>query len=424
MNRRLFLSRLLYSASLSGLLPFANIVSSNAKSPGKVVIIGGGWGGLSAAKTIKLLSPEVDVLIIEKEKVFRSCPISNWVIGQIKTMDDITFSYTKLTRIYGIKFLHDNVSHIDTKKKVVVTDNNTVNYDKLVVSPGVELDYSSIENWDSSYADVFPAAWKAGKETALLAKNIKNMPNGGVVAISIPLSPYRCPPGPYERISLIASYIKENKPKSKLIVLDANQKIVSKGKLFKKAWDDKYKDIIEYRPDSKVVEISANENKLITDFDDVKSDVANLIPPQKAPKLLVDAGLIKEKELWASVNSYDFSSTIAKDVFIIGDSTSQISVGKVPKSGYVANSMGKVCGLAIVSELYGFYKLPPSMINTCFSLISSEEGISVSAVYHYDESLKRIAVVKGASGLSPKSSSIIKDNAWDWANAIWNDMLT
>ena len=387
-------------------------------------MIGGGWGGLSTAKTIKLLSPEVEVIVIEKERVFRSCPISNWVIGQIKTMDDITFSYETLMKHYDIKFIHERASDIDIEKKIVKTETTSINYDKLVLSPGVELDYSSIENWDSSYSDVFPAAWKAGKETALLAKSIKNMHNGGVVAISIPLSPYRCPPGPYERISLIASYIKDNKPKSKLIVLDANQKIVSKGKLFKKAWDDKYKDIIEYRADSKVVEISPSENKLITDFDDVKCDVANLIPPQKAPKLLVDAGLIKEKELWASVNAYDFSSTMAKDVFIIGDSTSQISVGKVPKSGYVANSMGKVCGLAIIAELYELKKLPPSMINTCFSLVSSEEGISVSAVYHYDESLKKIAVVKGASGLSPKSSSIIKDNAWDWANAIWNDMLT
>ena len=424
MNRRLFLSRFLYSAAFSGLLPLTNIANLSAKSPGRVVVIGGGWGGLSAAKTIKLLSPEVEVVIIEKEKVFRSCPISNWVIGQIKTMEDITFSYETLQKRYDIKFIHDIASYVDIEKKIVKTEGTILNYDKLVLSPGIELDYSSIENWRPDYSDIFPAAWKAGRETQLLANEIKNMRNGGVVAVSIPLSPYRCPPGPYERISLIASYIKNNKPGSKLIVLDANQKIVSKGKLFKKAWDNMYKDIIEYRPDSKVVKINPNEHILSTDFDDVKCDVANLIPPQKAPKLLRETGLIKEKEIWASVNAYDFSSSIAEDVFIVGDSTSQISVGKVPKSGYVANSMGKVCGLAIVAELYGIKKFPPSMINTCFSLVSSEEGISVSAVYHYDEKLKKIAVVEGASGVSPESSDIVKDNAWDWAKAIWDDMLT
>ena len=424
MNRRLFLSRFLYSAAFSGLLPLTNIANLSAKSPGRVVVIGGGWGGLSAAKTIKLLSPEVEVVIIEKEKVFRSCPISNWVIGQIKTMEDITFSYETLQKRYDIKFIHDIASSVDIEKKIVKTEGIILNYDKLVLSPGIELDYSSIENWRPDYSDIFPAAWKAGRETQLLANKIKNMRNGGVVAVSIPLSPYRCPPGPYERISLIASYIKNNKPGSKLIVLDANQKIVSKGKLFKKAWDNMYKDIIEYRPDSKVVKINPNEHILSTDFDDVKCDVANLIPPQKAPKLLRETGLIKEKEIWASVNAYDFSSSIAEDVFIVGDSTSQISVGKVPKSGYVANSMGKVCGLAIVAELYGIKKFPPSMINTCFSLVSSEEGISVSAVYHYDEKLKKIAVVEGASGVSPESSDIVKDNAWDWAKAIWDDMLT
>ena len=185
-----------------------------------------------------------------------------------------------------------------------------------------------------------------------------------------------------------------------------------------------YSDIIEYRSDSRVVEVNPKEGILSTDFDDIICDVANLIPPQKAPKLLDNAGLIKKNESWASVNPYDFKSTLAQDVFIIGDSTSQISVGKVPKSGYIANSMGKVCGLAVICEIFDKVKLSPSMINTCYSLISSEEGISVSAVYSYNEDLQKIVSVDGASGLSPESSSIIKDNAWDWAQSIWADMLS
>ena len=423
MNRRSFLSNLFYGVSSFGLS--GSIISqSNGKSLAKVVILGGGWGGLSAAKTIKLLSPEIEVIVVEKENMFRSCPISNWVIGQIKSMEDITFKYDRLKDVYGIKFINEEVLEINIDKKSLITTNYNINYDKLILSPGVELDYSSIDNWNASFLNTFPAAWKAGKETELLADKIKNMSNGGVISVSIPLSPYRCPPGPYERISLIASYIKKYKPASKIIVLDANQKIVSKGKLFKKAWDQMYSDIIEYRSDSRVVEVNPKEGILSTHFDDIICDVANLIPPQKAPKLLDNSGLIKKNESWASVNPYDFKSTLAKDVFIIGDSTSQISVGKVPKSGYIANSMGKVCGLAVICEIFDKVKLSPSMINTCYSLISSEEGISVSAVYSYNEDLQKIVSIEGASGLSPESSSIIKDNAWDWAQSIWADMLS
>ena len=294
MNRRSFLSSLFYGVSSFGLS--GSIISqSYAKPLAKVVILGGGWGGLSAAKTIKLLSPEVEVIVVEKENMFRSCPISNWVIGQLKSMEDITFKYDRLKNVYGIKFINEEVLEINIDKKSLITKNYNINYDKLILSPGVELDYSSIDNWNASFLNTFPAAWKAGKETELLAYKIKNMSNGGVISISIPLSPYRCPPGPYERISLIASYIKKYKPASKLIVLDANQKIVSKGKLFKKAWDQMYSDIIEYRSDSRVVEVNPKKGILSTDFDDIICDVANLIPPQKAPKLLDNAGLIKKK---------------------------------------------------------------------------------------------------------------------------------
>ncbi|MGY9060598.1 MAG: FCSD flavin-binding domain-containing protein, partial [Candidatus Puniceispirillales bacterium] len=396
---------------------------SNAKNVGRVVVLGAGWGGLSAAKTIKQISPNVEVVIIDKKREFISCPMSNWVIGQLKSMEDITFSFDNLKSKYSINFIHEEAINIDPSKKIIKTDKQEISYDKLILSPGIELNYSSIENWNKSSFNNFPSAWKAGSETKLLSDKVKNLSNGGVVAISIPLGPYRCPPGPYERASLIASYLKKYKKNTKLIILDSNQKIVSKGVLFKEAWDEFYSDIIEYRPNSGVIGVDNINNKFITDFEDLRCDVANLIPSQRAPKFLKENGLIEKGSNWAAVNPYDFSSSIAKDIFIIGDSTSQSNVGRVPKSGYIANSMGKVCALAVIAELYDLEKASPSLINTCYSLVSSQEGISVSAIYNYDEKNNKIKSIKGASGLSPHRSPIIKTNAWDWASNIWKDML-
>ncbi len=424
MNRRNLLKRMRNYSLFSSLIPFMDIAASNAKSSGKVVILGAGWGGLSAAKTIKKISSEVEVIIIDSNKEFVSCPMSNWVIGQLKNIDDITFNFDSLKNNYGIKFIHETAINIDPEKNIIITDKQNITYDKLILSPGIQLDYSSIENWNENYIEDFPAAWKAGKETILLANKIKNLKNGGIVAISIPLGPYRCPPGPYERASLIASYLKKNKKNTKLIILDSNQKIISKGTLFMEAWEDLYPDIIEYRSNSGVVGVDKSSSTFMTDFEDIRCDVANLIPSQKAPNFLKDAGLINKGSNWAAVNSYDFSSTIADNIFIIGDATSQSNVGRVPKSGYVANSMGKVCGLAVVAELFGLDKVSPSLINTCYSLVSNEEGISVSAVYDYNLEENKIKSIPGASGLSPARSPIIKENAWDWATNIWEDMLS
>ena len=423
MNRRFLLKNMRNIGFASSLLPFINISNSNAKNVGRVVVLGAGWGGLSAAKTIKQISPNVEVVIIDKKREFISCPMSNWVIGQLKSMEDITFSFDNLKSKYSINFIHEEAINIDPSKKIIKTDKQEISYDKLILSPGIELNYSSIENWNKSSFNNFPSAWKAGSETKLLSDKIKNLSNGGVVAISIPLGPYRCPPGPYERASLIASYLKKYKKNTKLIILDSNQKIVSKGVLFKEAWDEFYSDIIEYRPNSGVIGVDNINNKFITDFEDLRCDVANLIPSQRAPKFLKENGLIEKGSNWAAVNPYDFSSSIAKDIFIIGDSTSQSNVGRVPKSGYIANSMGKVCALAVIAELYDLEKVSPSLINTCYSLVSSQEGISVSAIYNYDEKNNKIKSIKGASGLSPHRSPIIKTNAWDWASNIWKDML-
>ena len=398
---------------------------SFAKSQPNVVILGGGWGGLSVAKTLRSLNSKIDIILIEKEKNFVSCPISNWVIGQIKNMRDITFSYDEFIKNNRIKLIHDKLKSINTNKKLLVFNDSKIYYDKLVLSPGVELQNNSIQGLEKSLNNnsVF-TAWKAGKETAAFSKRIKSLNDNENIIISIPLSPYRCPPGPYERASLIANYIKKNNLKNKVLILDANQKIVSKGKLFSKAWKDLYSNIIDYRTDSNVRGIDSKNKLVITDFDEFSYGIANLIPNQQAPNILYQAGLIEKNRKWASVNPYDFTSSLAKDVYVIGDSTDRVSVGSVPKSGYIAYSMGKVCAYALHYALMEKEPPVPSMINTCYSLVNDNEGISVSAVYKHDKDKNKIVKVVGASGVSPNRSEIIAYNAWDWAQAIWQDMLS
>ena len=421
LNRRNFLQ--------SSLLVTLGLNSLSLKATGvgvaHVVIVGAGWGGLSAAKTLRSLNKNCQITVVEKHKNFISCPISNWVIGQIKNMDQITFSYNDFIINNNINMVFDTVKNIDTYKKKIVLTKSNISYDKLILSPGISIQYETVDGLENSLnrSSVF-TAWKAGEETSFLAKRIKMLNDGENVVISIPTSPYRCPPGPYERASLIASYIKKKKLKSKVIILDANQKIISKGKLFSKAWKDMYSGIIEYKPDNNVIAINKSKNIVYTDFDEYKFDVANIIPKQTAPKILNDAGLIDKKKKWAPVNPYDFSSTKVNDVYIIGDSTDRSSVGSVPKSGYIAYSMGKVCGYAVNASLLEKEPPTPYMINTCYSLVAKKQGISVSAVYEYNNDKKKIVPVKNASGLSPESSEVIANNGWDWAQAIWKDMLS
>lgn len=393
------------------------------KTGKRIVVIGGGWGGNTAAKYIRMQDPGIEVVLIEKGKVFRSCPISNWVIGGLLTMDDITISYEGLVDNHGVALLNDSVTGIDVAQRTVsVQSGGFVRYDRLVLSPGISFRDDEIEGLAGA-RDRFPAAWKAGPETQALREALQAMPAGGTVALSVPVGPFRCPPGPYERSSLIADYLKRNKPGSKLVVFDANQKIISKGKLFKAAWDEMYADIIDYRPDHKVNRVDAATGTLYTDFDEVAADVANVIPPQQAHALVHDAGLVPEGRRWAPVDPWDFTSTEAEGVHIIGDSTDGTTVGSVPKSGFVANSMGKVAASAAVALVNGREAPRPSLANTCYSLVSAEEGISVTAIYDYDDATGKIATVEGASGLSPTHTALIKRNAEDWALSIWRDML-
>jgi len=393
------------------------------KAGPRIVVVGGGWGGATASKYIRLQAPEIEVVLIEREPVFHSCPISNWVIGGLREMKDITVSYDALASRHGVKVVQDTVSGIDPDAQTVTVSEGTIAYDRLILSPGINLLYDQIEGLDEAARAVFPAAWMAGAETQQLRDELAGLSDGGVVAMSIPLSPYRCPPGPYERISLIADFLKKHKPRAKLIVLDANAGIVSKGKLFQAAWDEFYADIIDYRADENVVKVDAATKTLFTDFDSVTADVANVLPLNTANALVDTAGLRPEGRRWVPVDPWDFRSTLHANIHVIGDATDQTTIGRIPKSGFMANSMGKVAAAAAVAYLRGQEPSRPSMANTCYSLINAEEGISVTAVYDWNDETSLMASVEGSTGLSPAPSKLIAANAEDWAKAIWQDML-
>ncbi len=389
----------------------------------RIVVLGGGWGGATAARYAKLLAPEIEVVLIEAEDAFRSCPTSNWVIGGLWTMQDITIGYHRLQRNHGIKVIRDRATAIDPAAKDIRLTSGRLSYDRLILSPGIDLIYDGIEGMDEGGRARFPAAWKAGAETQALRVGLEKMPAGGTVAMTVPLGPYRCPPGPYERASLIAAYLKKHKPGSRLVVLDANKKIISKGKLFKAAWDDLYADVIDYRTEQELIGVDAGTGVIKTAFDEIATDVGNVIPAQRAKRIVFDAGLVPKGRRWAPVKPMTFESTIAEGVHIIGDATDQATVGRVPKSGFVANSMGKVAAAAAVAMLKGEAPPRPSLANTCYSLVSASEGISVTALYKWDGESGKFVVPAGAKGLSPGRSEIVARNARDWAQAIWGDML-
>lgn len=390
----------------------------------RVVVVGGGYGGTIAAKYIRMLDKNIEVVLVEANDHFVSCPFSNLYLGGIlPDLAGLTIKYDKLVANHGIKFLQATVTAIDPATHSVVTTQGTLPYDRLVMSPGIDFRTEEIEGYDARTPELMPHAWKAGPQTILLRKQLEAMPDGGTVVLSVPLSPFRCPPGPYERTSLIAAYLKQHKPKSKIIVVDANPDIASKGPLFRKGWDMHYKGLIEYRKASKVTAINAgNKSVLIEGLDEVKGDVVNLIPPQRAAKIAQQAGLVGEDKKWCPVNADTFESTLQKDIHVIGDAS---IAGAMPKSGYSANSEAKVCAQNIVNLMNGRPVVAMSGINTCYSYLTSDEAVSVAAVYASKEG--KIIAVPNSGGVSPADWSMAKTEAIyakSWLNNILTEMST
>ncbi len=395
-------------------------------SIGKVVVVGGGYGGATAAKYLRLFSEgTVDVTLVEPSAAFVSCPISNLVVGGYKTMADITTPYDNLTKRHGVKVVKDMVSVIDPDKKVVkLASGGELPFDRLIVSPGIDFMYETLPGMASAAAkDKVFHAWKAGAQTVGLRKQLEAMPDGGVYALSIPRAPYRCPPGPYERACLVASYFKKHKPKSKVVIFDANDDIQSKKGLFMKAWKDHYDGMIDYRPKHNVVDVDVATNTLKFEFnDDFKATVANVVPNMRAGDIALKTGLATANKRWCEVDFLTFESIAVKNVHVLGDAI-QIAPG-MPKSGHMANQHGKTCAAAVVSLLQG--KAPPSLpiyANTCYSFVTDEDVVHVASVHRYDVEKKTMLTVAGSGGVSVAASELEGRYAHAWARNIWADTL-
>lgn len=424
MQRRSFLHS---SAGLALLGLSACATTGAIPNKAKVVVIGGGYGGATTAKYVRLLSDyKIDVVLIEPNEAFVSCPISNLVVGGSKQMADITTPYTALSRRHGVTVVRDTASAIDTAARTVrLAGGATIGYDKLVVSPGVELQFGSIEGLQAANASgQILQAWKAGPETAALRRQLEAMPDGGVYAITIPEAPYRCPPGPYERASQVAWYFKNAKPRSKVLILDANPDVTSKGPLFKKVWAEQYKGIVEYRAQHKVTAVDARAGLIKFDVqDDVKAQVINALPAMRAGSIAVQAGLNNmANNRWCGVNYQSFESTAARDVFVIGDAI-QIAPA-MPKSGHMANGHGKVAAAAIVAQLAGWDVNPAPMLNnTCYSFVDDRNVVHVASVHAYDAAEKTFKTVAGSGGVSQGPTELEGVYAMNWAQNIWADTL-
>jgi len=417
-NRRDFL-KLAGAAAASSL---AGCAGSGGKA--RVVVIGGGFGGATAAKYIRMWDPAIDVVLIERANVFTSCPMSNLVIGGHRTIDQIRHGYEGLRR-HGVHIVHDEVTAIDTGKRVVKLERGgDLTYDRLIVSPGVDFMYGEIAGYEAALdARRVVHAWKAGTQTIELRKQLEGMKDGGVYLLSIPLAPYRCPPGPYERACQVASYFKQAKPRSKVLVFDANPDVTSKGPLFKKAWAELYKGIIEYRPQAKAIAVDAGTMTVKFEFDSVRADVLNVLPPQRAGDIAMKAGLVTANQRWCGIDWMSTESLAAKNVHVIGDAT--LSAPLMPKSGHMANSQAKVCAAAVVALLNGQAPNPdPVMNNTCYSYVSGTEVIHVASVHQWDGGKKTLIPVQGAGGVSTARNTLESGLAWSWAQNIWADMLT
>jgi sulfide dehydrogenase [flavocytochrome c] flavoprotein subunit len=389
------------------------------KANGKrVVIVGAGFGGAIAAKSLRIADPALEVILIDRNTRYTMCPGSNLVLAGTRTMEQNSFIYDDLVYKNGLRFIQEEVTGIDADKKLVKGSTGDLAYDKLIVAPGIGFRFDEIAGYDpATTPQKMPHAWIAGEQTVLLRKQLEAMKDGGTVVISIPLTPFRCPPGPYERISQIAWYFKQAKPKSKILVLDANPDIASKGALFRKGWEKHYKGMIEYRASHKVVKVSPDAMTVHTEVEDIKADVINLIPPQKAGEIAHLAGLVGEDKRWCPVDPVTFESKRVPNIHVIGDAC---IAGAMPKSGFSANSQAKICAINLAAKMAGKPTIDPSAANVCYSFITDKEAISVSAVYRVTDGA--IAAVPNAGGLSPDLSELEARYGRAWLENIKAEM--
>ncbi len=417
LNRRDFLK--VSGAGAAAALTGCATTASSARP--HVVVVGAGFGGATCAKYLRQWGPNIDVTLIEPNDKFVSCPISNWVLGGLRTMDDITHGYDRLPR-HGIKMVKDSVVAIDPAKRFVKTRSGaSIAYDRLVLAPGIEILTGTVKGFnEAETAGKVVHAWKAGPQTALLRKQLEAMPDGGTFVMSVPAAPYRCPPGPYERACMVANYFKQAKPKSKIILLDGNPDVVSKKPLFTDAWNTFYAGMIDYRPNNAPLAVDGDKMTVTTEFDDVRGDVLNVVPRQRAGELCAMAGARNDSAgNWCAVNFTTFESTTVPNVHIIGDSV----LSSLPKSGHMATNMAKICAAAIVELLAGRQPDPiPVVANTCYSATSSTTSGYVANVYRFEAGKGYVSAPEG--GATPKGDALNFTYNESWAKNIWADVLS
>jgi sulfide dehydrogenase [flavocytochrome c] flavoprotein subunit len=394
-TRRRFLQGAALTLAGAAAFPFRPALAQGAA--GRVVVIGGGFGGASCARALKVLDPKLTVTLVEPNATFTACPFSNLVIAGLRELKQQQFTYDKIAAA-GVTLARQEATGIDPNARAVtLADGARLPYDRLIMSPGIDLRWDALPGYTEAASERMPHAWKAGEQTALLRRQLEAMEDGGLVVMAAPANPFRCPPGPYERASLIAHYLKTRKPRSKLILLDAKDAF-SKQRLFQNAWKELYPDIIEWVPLSaggKVTSVDPAALTLTTDFQTHKAAVANVIPPQKAGRIAETAG-IADRTGWCPIDPATFESKLQPNIHVVGDAT---IAGAMPKSAFSANAQAKVCAAAVASLLAARPPEQPKLINTCYSLIAPDYGISVAGVYQVADG--QLADVQGSGGVSP-----------------------
>jgi sulfide dehydrogenase [flavocytochrome c] flavoprotein subunit len=397
-------------------------VAASGTAAARVVVVGGGYAGVIAARYVRQYAPAAEVTLIEQEREYVSCPFSNEVLGGERDLDSITFRYAALERS-GVIVVTDQVVAIDPIAKRVETKGGArLAADFLVVAPGIAFRWGAIPGYDEAASEVIPHAWKAGPQTLLLKRQIEAMKDGGLFLLVVPPNPYRCPPGPYERASQVAHYLKHHgKARSKVLILDAKDTF-SKHDLFLDGWKLNYGDMIEWRSGAeggKVEAVDAARRTVRAEFDEYAPDVLNVVPPQKAGVIAERTGLTDERG-WCPVDPASFESNVAKGVYVVGDAC---AAGAMPKAAYSSNTQAKVAAASIAATILGVTPPKPAYTNTCWSLVAPHYGISAAGVYAIGPE-GRIIEVPGAGGPSPVDASPeVRRREALWARS-WFDNIT
>lgn len=423
-NRRQFIQAGSAAALLGSLTACAGSTTRTPKA--RVVVVGGGFGGATVAKYLRMWSAgAVEVTLIERQQQFVSCPMSNLVLGGYRQLADLSIGYERLRDHWGVQVIHDEALAVDpVARSLQLARHGKLTYDRLVLSPGIDFIPDAIPGLAKHQEQVLHA-WKAGAQTVALRRQLEALPDGGRYVLAIPKAPYRCPPGPYERAAVIASYFKRHKPGARVLILDANDDIQSKKGLFLKAWKELYPGMIEYRPNSEVRDVSVDARgkaRAILDFDQIEADILNLIPPHQAGNIARAAGIVNVNQRWCNVDWLSMESTTQAGIHVLGDAV--FPAPTMPKSGHMANQHGKLAAAAILNLLDGRAPSPqPLVMNTCYSFVDRDSAIHVASVHQYDAAQRTLLPVPGSGGVSAERNHMEAITAAGWAKNIWADLL-